>query len=210
MSAAIKFAPAPIERTPLNLGLNVAIRQLSNRSHPYGYHDTPDLSVAPTTLQGIKDYANKHDRFMIWSGDCDGTIYGCPETNMDLRAWHDKVHYDYNLEFNTAGEAAAVYIQIAQLMVVYGKNRSELEEWASILLTDILGLVVYHKRTAGKWPENKYQGTVENLPLWRPLGASIVETLRRAGPAPVLAALMLATKEWGNPRPLPVPMSMTA
>jgi hypothetical protein len=186
------------EHAPYDIHLNVAINRLCNLSHPRGYDTTPNLDVAPTTLEQVKAYANANQRFLIWDGDCDGTLYGCPTVNANLRAWHDKAHYDYNLDFTVAGEAAAVYIQIAQLLQVYG-SRDQIDDWATIIITDILSLVLYHRASGNQWPVNKRDGTIENLDRWRPMAVNLVDDLH--GDPSDKNALRLATEVWGNPHP---------
>ncbi len=179
--AALQEQPAPVTpaidiNTPYDLTLNAAIQVMGNRSGYEYCHHSDDLDECPTTLKDITDYKEEHGHLKIWTGDCEGTVYASAGINEMLRVWHDRVHYDYQYEFNVAGEAAAVYMQIAELSVVYGA-RKELYQWATILLTDILGLVLYHRQSGGEWPSKKYQGTVENLSTWEPLAIKLVDDL---------------------------------
>lgn len=190
--------------TPVDVGLNVAIKHLCKLSHPNGYDASPSLDVVPTTLAQVIANVNATGRFLIWSGECEGSIYACAETNMDLRAWHDKVHFDYNLDFNMAGEAAAVYIQIAQLMQVFG-NRACLKQWAALIIADILGLVVSYRQAGDTWPTEKRNRTLALVPAWERLAHNLVDSLAAVSPGTRVhrsyAALELATQVWGNPHP---------
>lgn len=184
--------------TPHDLGLNCAIRTLANKCVPAGWDQVKTFDEAPTSLAEVLRYAREHGRLCIAEEDSDGTIYACEETNWHLRAWHDSVHYRHLIAFNAAGEAAATYVQVAQLYRVYGRTHPKdmLIEWASILLADILGLVHYHQRT-GLWPKNKRAGTLKHAPEWRTQAELIWDTCQ--GQHHEQLALNLATSKWGYP-----------
>lgn len=191
-------------QTPVDVGLNVAIKHLCMLSHPNGYDVGMSLDAVPTTLAQVIAQVQAKERFLIWGGECEGSIYACAETNMDLRAWHDKVHYDYNLDFNMAGEAAAVYIQIAQLMQVFG-NRACLKQWAALIIADILGLVVSYRQAGDTWPTEKRNSTLALVPVWERLAHKLVDSLAAVYPGTranrSAQALALAAQVWGNPHP---------
>lgn len=179
---------------PHNIGLNVAVRTMANRTCPRGWHQVATFEEAPTSLADMLAYAEANGVLCIAEEDSDGTIYDCSDTNHHLRAWHDSIHFRHHFAFNAAGEAAAVYVQIAQLGRVFGAG-DEVVEWAALLLADILGLVHYHLRT-GMWPKNKRAGTLAEAPKW-------VEEARRilrkcTGPDHEKLAIQMAAK-WGWP-----------
>lgn len=179
---------------PHDVGLNVAIRTLAQRTLPCGWDQVPTFEEAPTTLDALLAYAAKHGRLCIAEEDSDGTIYDCADTNHHLRAWHDGVHYRHHFAFNGAGEAAAVYVQVAQLGRVYGYNEKTVE-WAALLLADILGLVHYHLRT-GEWPSKKAIGTINEAPKWEGEAHRILSQC--TGPDHEQKAIEMAAK-WGCP-----------
>lgn len=183
---------------PLDRGLNCAVRTLATITCPNGWDLVPNFTDAPTTLEDVKAYARKHGRLCIAMEDSEGTIYADAETNWHLRAWHDSVHYRHNIAFNAAGEAAATYVQVAQLYRKYRAThpRETLVRWGSLLLADILGLVHYHQRT-GLWPKHKAAGTVKNAPLWETQANLIYD--RCAGVDHERAALSLSMDKWGYP-----------
>lgn len=183
---------------PLDRGLNCAVRTLASITCPNGWDLVPTFEEAPTTLAGIIEHAEKHGRLCIAMEDSDGTIYACEETNRHLRAWHDSIHFRHKIAFNAAGEAAATYVQVAQLYRRYREThpRETLVRWGSLILADILGLVHYHQRT-GLWPKNKRAGTIKNAPLWETQAQLIWDTCQ--GPDHEQLALALAAGKWGYP-----------
>lgn len=179
---------------PVDVGLNVAIRHIANKCCPMGWHQVKTFEEAPTSLQAILDYAEKHGRLCIAEEDSDGTIYDDADTNHHLRAWHDSVHYRHRFQFNAAGEAAAVYVQVAQLGHLYGCGERSVR-WAELLLADILGLVHFHLRT-GLWPKHKRKGTLKEAPKWTDEARAILVNCR--GKDHEQLAIQRAAK-WGNP-----------
>lgn len=183
---------------PLDLGLNCAVRTLATITCPNGWDLVPTFAEAPTTLQGVIDYAKQHGRLCIAMEDSSGTIYEDEETNWHLRAWHDSIHFRHKIAFTAAGEAAATYVQVAQLYRRYRLThpRETLVRWGSLILADILGLVHYHQRT-GLWPKNKRAGTIKNAPLWETQANLIFDEC--AGEFHESKALALAASKWGYP-----------
>ena len=183
---------------PHDLGLNMAVRTLASITCPNGWDLVPTFEEAPTTLQDVIAYAKEHGRLCIAMEDSDGTIYADEETNWHLRAWHDSIHFRHKLAFTAAGEAAASYVQVAQLYRKYHKthSREQLVVWGSLILADILGLVHYHQRT-GLWPKNKRAGTLKNAPGWATQAELIFDECQ--GPDHEEKALRLSAGKWGYP-----------
>lgn len=198
-----KHTPTMNPANPVDTGWNVAVRHLATKTCPRGWDEFPTFAEAPTTLADLTAYAHKHGRLGIATEDSDGTIFDCADTNVHLRAWHDSVHFRYQLAFNVAGEAAAVYVQAAQVYRVYGVNEKSIK-WVQLLLADILGLVLHNKMT-GKYPKNKRAGTVNAAARWRSvaesLGLAMTVTAARGGDGMAfeLTALDMAKADWGSP-----------
>lgn len=180
--------------SPLDVELNAAVRTIANKVCPVGWHEVEKFEDAPTTLQAVVDYAKQNGRLCIATEDSEGTIYDCPDTNVHLRAWHDSCHYRYHLAFNTAGEAAATYVMVAQLYRLYGAGERE-RYWASLLLADILGLVLHFQRTR-KFPKNKRAGTLNERKRWVLIANEIADNC--TGPDHEALALALSAKTWGG------------
>ena len=179
---------------PVDIHLNVAVQTMARKCLPKGYHVVERFEDAPTTLDGITAYAQDFGVLCVASEDSAGTIYDDIGVNVDLRAWHDSIHYRYQFAFNVAGEAAVTYIQVAQMYRVYGYNEKTIK-WAQLLLADILGLVIHNKMT-GKYPKNKRSGTLNAAPRWR--AVAVLIGLACTGSDHELKAALLAEAEWGK------------
>lgn len=179
---------------PVDLEWNVAVRHLANKTCPQGWDEFATFAEAPTTLAELTAYANKHGRLGIATEDSEGTIFDCADTNVHLRAWHDSVHFRHQLAFTVAGEAAAVYVQCAQVFRVYGVNDRS-RRFAQWLLADILGLVIHHKKT-GTYPKNKRAGCINEAPKWKALARRLSELPTGIGNEQ--HALAAAKADWGS------------
>lgn len=112
----------------------------------------------------------------VSSLNCEDTIYGDPEVNMMFRAWHDSVHLMEGYDFSVAGEAHVAYLQIAQLMALFGPR----PEWAALILSEVIGQAVYMVGH-GKFPVKQRAGTIRAAKSqWRNLGESLTEDLSAA------------------------------
>lgn len=190
-----KVDHAPLNpANPVDQGWNVAVRHMATRTCPSGWDEVATFEAAPTTLQAMTEYAKRAGRLCVATEDSDGTIFDCADTNVHLRAWHDSVHFRHQLAFTVAGEAAAVYVQAAQVYRVFGVSEKTVR-WVQLLLADILGLVLHVKKT-GKYPANKRSGTVNEAKHWsfvaRQIGAKCSGLDHEA------AALAMAKAEWGS------------
>lgn len=193
----VKHAPLNTAN-PVDPEWNVAVRHIANKVCPNGWDEFPTFAEAPTTLADLTAYAKEHGRLGIATEDSEGTIFDCADTNVHLRAWHDSVHFRHQLAFNVAGEAAAVYVQCAQVFRVYGVNDRSIR-FAQWLLADILGLVIHHKQT-GKYPKNKRAGTVNAAPRWKALAIRLATSIDYAdlGLDFEACALDAAKADWGS------------
>jgi len=186
------------QQNPVDAGLNVAVKHMARRLHPTGWDQVKRFDEAPTTLDAVLAYYQQHGRVCIAEEDSDGTIYDCADTNHHLRAWHDAVHVIHCFAFNAAGEAAAVYVQIAQLAAVYGIN-DRTRQWVPLLMADILGLVHYHHRTNG-WPMDKRTWTLNEATRWTIEAGALLDVLEADDPSNYEAtAIERARLKWGFP-----------
>lgn len=180
---------------PVDASWNVVVRHIATQVLPNGFDVVEKFADAPTTLEALTAYANEHGRLCIASEDCEGTIFDCADTNLCLRAWHDSVHYRHQLAFNVAGEAAAVYIQAAQVFHLYGVTPRSIW-WVQLLLADILGLVINFKMR-GTYPKNK-RAAAKYAKQWRDCAQRIGKAVSEAAPEDhEAAALKLAVEDWG-------------
>lgn len=193
-----KHTPTFNKASPLDPAWNVAVRHMANRTCPSGWDEVPTFAEAPTTLYDLTLYAQTNGRLCVATEDSDGTIFDCADTNVHLRAWHDSIHFRHQIAFTVAGEAAATYAQVGQLYTVYGYNDKTVR-WASLLLSDILGLVI-HRKQAGKYPKNKRAGTINGAKRWLHIAHQIgVLTGDTAdGRSREQIALSMAKADWGN------------
>jgi len=189
-----KVEHAPIKvPNPVDQAYNVAVRHIAGICNPNGWDEFSTFAEAPTTLAELTAYANEHGRLGIATEDSDGTIFDCADTNVHLRAWHDSVHLRHQLGFTVAGEAAAVYVQVAQVYHLYGFNEQTVR-WAQLLLADILGLVINFKKT-GRYPMNKRNGCVNEAKRWKYVAEQIWRYAQ--GKYHESGALAYAKSEWG-------------
>lgn len=193
INAYPKHMPTQRKFNPVDIGWNVAVRTIANKVCPSGWDEVATFDEAPTTLAQINAYAAAHNRLCIATEDSEGTIFDCADTNVHLRAWHDSVHFRHQIAFTVAGEAAAVYVQAAQVYRVYGHNDRTVR-WVSLLLADILGLVINHKQT-GRYPKNKRAGTNNASHGWKYLANKIGEEC--FGSTHEQLALAMAAEAWG-------------
>lgn len=186
---------APVNgANPVDPGWNVAVRHIANKVCPSGWDEVATFAEAPTTLETMTAYAKEHGRLCVATEDSDGTIFDCADTNVHLRAWHDSVHFRHQLAFTVAGEAAAVYVQAAQVYRLYGYSEMTVR-WVQLLLADILGLVIHHKMT-GKYPKNKRNGCVNAARQWKNVAEQIGQAC--SGEFHERRALYLAQENWGS------------
>ena len=52
---------------------------------------------------------------LVSNQHCENNIFGCAETNMALRAWHDWCHWKGQFGFTLQGEIEAFEMQIEHL-----------------------------------------------------------------------------------------------
>ena len=67
--------------------------------------NAPNFTVSETAPNTFKDLkACGLTNLVVYSGNCEDTIYSSPEVNHSFRAWHDKLHLIHNLNFSREHE----------------------------------------------------------------------------------------------------------
>ncbi len=140
--------------TPLDIGYNIAVRSIARRLFPTGYDTTDNEGDAPTSLSELNTVIQGGaGRMVVWSGACENTIFDCPETNQDFRAWHDWCHWRGQFPFTLDGEKDAVAMQCDNLQTLYGYH-ADVSKWQLIVRADIIGTFA-HREIAGAYPVNQ-------------------------------------------------------
>lgn len=104
-------------------------------------------------------YAELRERFAhgeqptVWSGASNFTIFGSPEVNFALRAWHDRCHVVGQHPFTLAGEAETALLQFRQLSARFPGHPNSLR-WKALLLADIVGQALFVE-VQSKFPVNQ-------------------------------------------------------
>lgn len=91
----------------------------------------------------------------------DGTIFGCPVTNWQFRAWHDAGHIAMDSDFSAQGERAAAAYQIAQVFTVYGFNEHT-KRWAALIDCEVNAQAAHFYRT-GEFVQDQFAFTLDTL-----------------------------------------------
>lgn len=139
---------------PLCIGYNIAVRAMTRRIFTTGYDTVSNINEAPTSLEELNEVMNGgKGRMIVWDGACDRTIFDCPETNQDFRAWHDWAHWVKQAPFTLDGEVKAIDYQCENLITVHG-DTDEVAYWRTLLRTDIVGTFA-HREITGDYPEDQ-------------------------------------------------------
>jgi hypothetical protein len=180
---------------PLDLGLNIAVMSMAQRTNPYGWDIVDNFVSAPSSLSDLNRAVNSTGKLVVWGGGSDTSIYACPEHNAAFRAWHDSVHWRHQLPMNFAGEAATVYVQIKHLLTQYGLE-TETEDWAALLLCEVIGQNLTYIQT-GEYPADQRAYTEANVDNWKRLARQVCSELE-ADDVNELQAIRLAQETWGK------------
>lgn len=124
--------------TGIDRALNAAIHSMASRLMPAGWDETPNLTDAPSSLEELTAHIAKTGRMLVYSGHSDKTVFGCEDTNIAFRAWHDWTHWRYQFPFTSQGEADTCAQQIRDLRRVYGDTQ-QTDRWAAVLTAEIIG-----------------------------------------------------------------------
>lgn len=177
---------------PFSPQLNAATWTLANCLHPTGW-DARDH--APTSLEELNACVQGTGRLAVWNGASGDTIFGDPETNYAFRAWHDWVHWRYQLPFTPDGEAAAAFVQVRHLVSRYGDG-SDVVEMAALVLCEVMGQVRYEKQTDA-FPVDQRQFAREHVGDWRTLAMVLVTQFGEDGVTDA-RAIKVAYSAWGG------------
>ena len=132
---------------PFSIALNVATQQMVTNLFPTGYDISKD---APETLEDLCQHIRDTGRMLVSSENCEGTIFGSAEINMDFRAWHDWCHWYLQAPFTREGEALACAEQQRHLKVKgLGDDR------AKALLDIEVNEQAFHYERHGAFPTNQ-------------------------------------------------------
>jgi hypothetical protein len=95
---------------------------------------------APETFKDLKEQTHG---FVIPVADygCDQTIYDSAHTNILFRFWHDKLHLEHNLGFNTQDEN-----RVADLHLQAGREYGLSDLALRVLEADTRGQVAYYAK----------------------------------------------------------------
>jgi len=129
---------------PLSNGFNVAVQTIARRIFPCGF----DVSAeAPGDYESLLAHHKKTGRILVWSGASDQTIFACPQTNYDFRAWHDSKHVLYELPFTQGGEYVAMTLQQGDIRALY--DGPVADYFCAILDAEIMGQFHYNAAHGG-------------------------------------------------------------
>lgn len=136
-------------RAPLDLALNIAVREIANQLFPCGFDVDHDEANIPDSLTSL-DTMMATGRLTVWGGASEHTIYEDAETNYHGRAWHDWCHWKGRHEFTPFGEFMVVRMQQQHLRKLYPMH-PRLAVWCDLIAIDTLG-VITTKLTTGEYP----------------------------------------------------------
>jgi hypothetical protein len=121
-----------------------AVNYITQLLLPDGY-DTTTYEAEVNTLDKVTKLYNEEGRIVVWSGGSDNTIYDCPKTNHNFRAWHDFLHVTMGATFTEAGERNVCNKHIRQtaLYLSHKFNKAQFNAVAVTLDAEINGQVQY-------------------------------------------------------------------
>ena len=115
--------------------------------------------IAPNTYKAMRAHRDNGGYFLIYSGDCDNTIYTHERFNIMFRAWHDFTHYHYNLNFKPENEVRTALIQCdyaKSILETFCLSERLIDCVVSVLKADIIGQVHYYTAN-GQFVTNQRQ-----------------------------------------------------
>lgn len=115
------------------------------------YHASED---APSTAKELFAWANENtlgvDSMPVYSGGCEGNIYGAPEANYAFRAWHDSIHIKEEFDFSLDGEVKS---SNKHLEVLSGLNAPT--EVIKAFQADVEGQARYYHASGKQFVDNQ-------------------------------------------------------
>lgn len=173
---------AVISPLPFSIELNIAVRKVADRLFPCGFDVGPD---APETLEALTAHIDRTGRMLVSDQNCQNTIFGCPEANMAMRAWHDWCHWRGGFAFDLEGEYQAFEVQIEHLKTL-GMWSQEIED---LLFIEVV-VQATHFELFGEFPEDQRDFTRTALAAFGqdvPKGCDIYADFLRSGKAALAA-----------------------
>ena len=138
--------------SPTTLAIMILARELI----PEGWDTTPSYEDA-NTPEKLITYYQKTGRHLVWSGNCEGTIYGLPVGNLAFRAVHDWIHLEYGLGFNVEDEEVVFAIQSLLIQDVCRRHKSLngcADRINEVLAADLMGVIEFHQKN-GYYPKRQ-------------------------------------------------------
>jgi len=136
----------------LDHGLNVAVLVIARQLLPGGFDVSED---APETYNALVRQFESGQRYIVYAGGSENTVFGDPEVNYHFRAWHDWCHWKGKHDFSFQGEHATYLMQCEHLVELYGNDETT-ERWRRILFADVIGQKLYFHRYRC-FPENQME-----------------------------------------------------
>jgi hypothetical protein len=144
---------------------------LANACHPSGWDVVENVHEAPSDLPSLNNCIREHGQVKVWAGGSDNTIFADEEHNWAFRAWHDWVHWSFQLPFNVTGEAATVYVQANHLFRRFGTGERTVG-WVARMLSEVIGQFM-HNAQRGEFPEDQRRFSDEDTPRWTHLASRL-------------------------------------
>lgn len=184
------------ERTePVSIAFNAMVMTCANAALPRGWRVEESYVKAPSSLLELNASMNTAG-MVVWGGGSDATIFGCPDHNAAFRAWHDSIHWKHQLQFTVAGEAQAAYLQVREMVALYGVDE-DIELWAAYILCEVLGQKLHHE-LHGEFPQDQRAFFEANLSAWTRLGTALVGQIGEQLKLTSREVLTLAKASWGQ------------
>lgn len=153
---------------PVSQELNDASIEICTRIFPFGFDVTDD---APNSFDELSDALRHTGRMAIWAGDFSHTAFADTEAWREFRAWHDWVHYRYDLRFSLPDEHAVCHVQAAQLVRLYGRGEN-VAKMVAVLFCTILDTL--EQPLSGNTPADWWEFARDNWERWLPYARKLV------------------------------------
>lgn len=170
---------------PIDIGYNTAVLHIAGKVAPRGFKIVERWADTPDTYLDLCKWAERDGQITCTTEGGIDTIYGDAEVYAHFRGWHDTAHYREGLDFTIAGEAAATYVQCAEITKVFGRN-DRAARFCAMVLQDIMGQQLY-KAKHGAFPEDPVALFYNDYGSWVRLGMHLNETLTSTNHAVLIA-----------------------
>lgn len=122
--------------------LNAAVVAIARQLFPTGFEVS---DVAPSTYEELVALFESGERYVVYAGGSDTTIFGDREVNYHFRAWHDWCHWKGCHDFSLQGERATFRMQCEHIVLRFGDD-ARTRYWRRVLWADVVGQKLYWKR----------------------------------------------------------------